>query len=162
MLCLRPKPVTPPPHPPPNPPCRRDGHPYCETHYHELFSPRCAYCNGVVLDRCITALGRTWHPRCFFCAHCGKSFEGGGFMEKDGKPYCEADYFAMFAPKCGKCDQAIMGDCVTAMGKQWHPECFVCTGCNEGFSGGSFFEVCPSLCLCFVLCCAVVWGCDVM
>ena len=28
----------------------RDGQPYCETDYHNLFSPRCAYCNGPILD----------------------------------------------------------------------------------------------------------------
>lgn len=28
----------------------RDGHPYCEQDYHNLFSPRCAYCNGPILD----------------------------------------------------------------------------------------------------------------
>ena len=28
----------------------RDGRPYCEKDYHDLFSPRCAYCSGPVLD----------------------------------------------------------------------------------------------------------------
>lgn len=28
----------------------REGHPYCEPDYHNLFSPRCAYCNGPILD----------------------------------------------------------------------------------------------------------------
>jgi paxillin len=28
----------------------RDGAPYCEPDYHNLFSPRCAYCNGPILD----------------------------------------------------------------------------------------------------------------
>lgn len=28
----------------------RDGFPYCETDYHSLFSPRCNYCNGAILD----------------------------------------------------------------------------------------------------------------
>lgn len=28
----------------------RDGEPYCETDYHHLFSPRCYYCNGPILD----------------------------------------------------------------------------------------------------------------
>lgn len=28
----------------------RDGYPYCEPDYHNLFSPRCAYCNGPILD----------------------------------------------------------------------------------------------------------------
>lgn len=28
----------------------REGRPYCEPDYHNLFSPRCAYCNGPILD----------------------------------------------------------------------------------------------------------------
>lgn len=28
----------------------RDGQPYCEKDYHNLFSPRCHYCNGPILD----------------------------------------------------------------------------------------------------------------
>lgn len=28
----------------------RDGEPYCETDYHELFSPRCNYCSAPILD----------------------------------------------------------------------------------------------------------------
>ena len=28
----------------------RDGLPYCEKDYHSLFSPRCHYCNGPILD----------------------------------------------------------------------------------------------------------------
>lgn len=32
-----------------------------EPDYHNLFSPRCAYCNGAILDKCVTALDKTWH-----------------------------------------------------------------------------------------------------
>ena len=28
----------------------RDGRPFCERDYHEQFAPRCAYCNGPILD----------------------------------------------------------------------------------------------------------------
>lgn len=33
----------------------RDGNPYCEPDYHNLFSPRCAYCNGAILDVSLVA-----------------------------------------------------------------------------------------------------------
>lgn len=41
----------------------RDGLPYCEQDYHNLFSPRCYYCNGPILDV------RACHPlRSFTCS----------------------------------------------------------------------------------------------
>ncbi|XP_008192951.1 paxillin isoform X2 [Tribolium castaneum] len=118
----------------------RDGKPYCEPDYHNLFSPRCAYCNGPILDKCVTALEKTWHMEHFFCAQCGKQFGEEGFHEREGKPYCRDDYFDMFAPKCGACNRAIMENYISALNAQWHPDCFVCRDCRQPFIGGSFFD----------------------
>ncbi|KAJ7994096.1 hypothetical protein DPEC_G00262380 [Dallia pectoralis] len=118
----------------------RDGAPYCEKDYHNLFSPRCHYCNGPILDKVVTALDRTWHPEHFFCAQCGSFFGPEGFHEKDGKAYCRKDYFDMFAPKCGGCARAILENYISALNSLWHPECFVCRECFTPFVNGSFFE----------------------
>ncbi|XP_054568500.1 paxillin isoform X3 [Eptesicus fuscus] len=118
----------------------RDGQPYCEKDYHTLFSPRCHYCNGPILDKVVTALDRTWHPEHFFCAQCGAFFGPEGFHEKDGKAYCRKDYFDMFAPKCGGCARAILENYISALNTLWHPECFVCRECFTPFINGSFFE----------------------
>nr|XP_042124290.1 paxillin isoform X2 [Peromyscus maniculatus bairdii] len=118
----------------------RDGQPYCEKDYHSLFSPRCFYCNGPILDKVVTALDRTWHPEHFFCAQCGAFFGPEGFHEKDGKAYCRKDYFDMFAPKCGGCARAILENYISALNTLWHPECFVCRECFTPFVNGSFFE----------------------
>ncbi|XP_036027985.1 paxillin isoform X3 [Onychomys torridus] len=118
----------------------RDGQPYCEKDYHSLFSPRCYYCNGPILDKVVTALDRTWHPEHFFCAQCGAFFGPEGFHEKDGKAYCRKDYFDMFAPKCGGCARAILENYISALNTLWHPECFVCRECFTPFVHGSFFE----------------------
>ncbi|MGH0175102.1 UNVERIFIED_CONTAM: hypothetical protein FKN15_069493 [Acipenser sinensis] len=95
----------------------RDGQPYCERDYHNLFSPRCYYCNGPILD-----VSLVW------------------FHEKDGKAYCRKDYFDMFAPKCGGCARAILENYISALNSLWHPECFVCRECFTPFVNGSFFE----------------------
>lgn len=153
----------------------REGHPYCEPDYHNLFSPRCAYCNGPILDvrrsfnetlralcfdrygrvtscyfqKCVTALEKTWHTEHFFCAQCGKQFGEEGFHERDGKPYCREDYFDMFAPKCGGCNRAIMENYISALNSQWHPDCFVC---RVGFTHPSIlasnviFSICSDVC----------------
>ncbi|XP_042617546.1 paxillin isoform X5 [Cyprinus carpio] len=118
----------------------REGQPYCERDYHHLFSPRCYYCNGPILDKVVTALDRTWHPEHFFCAQCGAFFGPEGFHEKDGKAYCRKDYFDLFAPKCGGCARAILENYISALSVLWHPECFVCRECFTPFVNGSFFE----------------------
>lgn len=118
----------------------RDGKPFCERDYHEQFAPKCAYCNGPILDSCVTALDQTWHPEHFVCAACGRPFGESGFHERDGKPYCRDDYFALFAPRCGGCGQPIADSYISALSAHWHSECFVCSECHQAFPGGSFFE----------------------
>ncbi|XP_015371716.1 PREDICTED: paxillin isoform X1 [Diuraphis noxia] len=118
----------------------REGRPYCEPDYHNLFSPRCAYCNGPILDKCVTALEKTWHTEHFFCAQCGKQFGEEGFHEREGRPYCKDDYFDMFAPKCGGCNRPIMENYVSALSTQWHSSCFVCRDCRMPFVSGQFFD----------------------
>ncbi|XP_076344455.1 leupaxin-like isoform X2 [Tachypleus tridentatus] len=118
----------------------RDGDPYCEMDYHNIFSPRCAYCNGPILDKCVMALDKTWHPEHFFCTQCGQQFDEDGFHERDGKPYCHEDYYELFAPKCGGCNRPITENYISALNNQWHPGCFVCWDCRQPFNGGSFYD----------------------
>ncbi|ORZ30754.1 hypothetical protein BCR44DRAFT_1443963 [Catenaria anguillulae PL171] len=112
---------------------------YCQTHHSDLVAPRCAYCSTAITDRCVTALGQQWHPDHFFCSQCGKPLTGVGFMEHQGKAYCDEDYFALFAPPCGACGKPVMADCVAALQQSWHPSCFVCAECKGAFAGGTFF-----------------------
>jgi uncharacterized CHY-type Zn-finger protein len=41
---------------------------------------------------------------------------------------------------CGGCSKSITAECTTALGKQWHPSCFVCAVCKAPLGGGSFFH----------------------
>ncbi|KAI9101015.1 hypothetical protein DFS34DRAFT_451587 [Phlyctochytrium arcticum] len=116
------------------------GDAYCEACWQSQL-PKCAYCSGPILERCVTALGQHWHPDHFFCAQCGKLFPpGAGFLEKDGMAYCEEDYFNLFAMRCGGCSKGIVGEFVSACGKEWHVGCFVCADCKEPFPTGTFYE----------------------
>ncbi|XP_008109014.2 leupaxin [Anolis carolinensis] len=119
----------------------REGKAYCQEDYHQLFSPRCAYCSAPIQEKVLTAMDRTWHPEHFFCAHCGKVFGNAGFHEKDGKPYCQKDFLALFSPKCRGCDRPVMDQYLSALNAVWHPECFVCGDCFCSFENGSFFEL---------------------
>ncbi|XP_036621425.1 leupaxin isoform X2 [Trichosurus vulpecula] len=119
----------------------RSGFAYCSKDYHQLFSPRCAYCAAPILDKVLTAMDQTWHPEHFFCFHCGEVFSEEGFHEKDKKPYCRKDFLAMFAPRCGGCNRPVLENYLSAMDAVWHPECFVCGDCFQPFSTASFFEL---------------------
>ncbi|KND01734.1 uncharacterized protein SPPG_03527 [Spizellomyces punctatus DAOM BR117] len=116
------------------------GEAYCDSCW-QMNLPKCAYCSGRIMERCITALGQHWHPHHFFCAQCGKLFPpGAGFLEKDGMAYCEEDYFNLFAMRCGGCGKGIIGEFVSACGKEWHMGCFVCADCKQPFPTGTFYE----------------------
>ena len=120
----------------------RDNLPYCERDYQNLFSPKCAACNEPILDKVTIALEQTFHPEHFVCAHCGCQFDADdGFHEKDGRPYCKNDFFELFANKCAACNLPITANYITALGVQWHPDCFVCSDCHCPFADGKFFDI---------------------
>jgi paxillin len=37
--------------------------------------------------------GKKWHPDHFVCCTCNGPFPNGQFFERDGKPYCERDFY---------------------------------------------------------------------
>ncbi|XP_027202989.2 uncharacterized protein LOC113796898 isoform X2 [Dermatophagoides pteronyssinus] len=111
-----------------------DGKPYCKFHFGELFLPKCFACKKPITDKVVSALGKTWHPECFACVQCGVPLDLNAFREKDGLPYCEADYHALFSPKCAACEAPIVEKCLTALNKTWHPEHFTCAHCNKAMS----------------------------
>lgn len=55
------------------------------------------------------ALGKSWHPEEFNCAHCKTSMAYIGFVEEKGALYCEVCYEKFFAPECSKCQRKILG-----------------------------------------------------
>uniref|UniRef100_A0A8C4VH94 Transforming growth factor beta 1 induced transcript 1 n=1 Tax=Gopherus evgoodei TaxID=1825980 RepID=A0A8C4VH94_9SAUR len=118
----------------------KDGAPYCERDYFQLFSPRCGLCNEPILDKMVTALDKNWHPEHFCCVKCGRPFGEEGFHEKDGQQYCRQDFYELFSTRCQGCGQAILENYISALSALWHPECFVCRECYAPFLQGSFFE----------------------
>ncbi|KPP72548.1 hypothetical protein Z043_108440 [Scleropages formosus] len=119
----------------------KEGKPYCEKDYQNLFAPRCAYCKGPILQNILTAMDRSWHPEHFFCVECGELFGPEGFMERDGKPYCSKDFYQLFAPKCSGCGQPVRENYLSAANGTWHPQCFVCADCFTPFTDGCFMEL---------------------
>lgn len=119
----------------------RGGKAYCENDYHDLFSPRCAYCNGPIKEKCVNAMGKTFHAEHFVCVECGHGFGPEGYHEKDGQPYCRNDFFRLFAPKCQACTKPVHSKFLTAMNAVWHADCFACQDCHKLFNNGIYFEL---------------------
>ena len=103
---------------------------YCKEDYVKLLKGVCNACRKPIVGRSITAMGRVWHPEHFVCAHCHRPFMSSTFREHEGKPYCEMHYKQLFADVCAKCNQPIVDQIIRCFGKAWHPEHFVCTGCE--------------------------------
>ncbi|XP_054738950.1 PDZ and LIM domain protein Zasp isoform X1 [Anastrepha obliqua] len=104
--------------------------------------PICCQCNTeITKGPFITALGRIWCPEHFICvnANCRRALQDIGFVEEKGDLYCEYCFEKYLAPTCSKCGGKIKGDCLNAIGKQFHPECFTCGHCGKLFGNTPFF-----------------------
>ncbi|KAK8376979.1 hypothetical protein O3P69_013576 [Scylla paramamosain] len=103
--------------------------------------PMCADCGRQIRGPFVSALGKTWCPDHFVCStgSCRKALIDMGFVEEQGALHCEDCYEKYLAPICGKCDKRVKGDCLNAVGKQFHPECFCCAYCGKIFGSGAFY-----------------------
>ncbi|XP_065341796.1 PDZ and LIM domain protein Zasp isoform X10 [Cloeon dipterum] len=103
--------------------------------------PLCGLCNGQIRGPFITALGKTWCPDHFMCVNsqCQRPLQDCGFVEEKGDLYCEFCFEQFLAPACDKCRKKIKGDCLNAIGKHFHPECFNCAYCGKLFGNSPFF-----------------------
>eukprot|EP00127_Corallochytrium_limacisporum_P004232 Clim_evm177s157 gene=Clim_evmTU177s157 len=117
-----------------------EGKPYCQEDYNQIFAPKCSGCDKAIMKGCVQALGLQWHPECFVCADCREPFGDGRFFDHEGKPYCEYHWYAKTGTLCTNCDKPVTGKCMTAFGKKYHPEHFVCTYCQSPLEKGTFME----------------------
>ncbi|CAL1269541.1 unnamed protein product [Larinioides sclopetarius] len=103
--------------------------------------PICQMCGTPIRGPFVVALGKSWCPEHFVCANnrCQTSLVNIGFVEDRGQLYCENCYEVHLAPTCSKCMKRIKGDCLNALDKQWHPNCFICCYCSKPFGNSSFY-----------------------
>ncbi|KAH8285412.1 hypothetical protein KR054_008844 [Drosophila jambulina] len=104
--------------------------------------PVCCQCNKEITSGpFITALGKIWCPDHFICVNgnCRRPLQDIGFVEEKGDLYCEYCFEKYLAPTCSKCAGKIKGDCLNAIGKHFHPECFTCGQCGKIFGNTPFF-----------------------
>ncbi len=100
---------------------------YCHLDYHELYSPRCRSCKTPIENEVVLACGGSWHVGHFFCAECGDPFDAKTpFVEKNGYAWCVGCHAGKFSGKCKGCRKAVVEGGVSALGAEWHAECFCC------------------------------------
>nr|DBA15368.1 TPA: hypothetical protein GDO54_004593 [Pyxicephalus adspersus] len=103
-------------------------------------TPLCGSCNSIIRGPFLVAMGRSWHPEEFNCAHCKTSLADVSFVEEQRGVYCERCYEQYFAPTCARCNTKIMGEVMHALRQTWHTTCFVCAACRKPF-GNSLFHM---------------------
>ncbi|KAM8829035.1 PDZ and LIM domain protein 5b isoform 2-T2 [Spinachia spinachia] len=101
-------------------------------------TPMCNKCNSVIRGPFLVAMGMSWHPEEFNCAHCHSSLAEHGFVEERGQVYCERCYEQFFAPTCARCHQKVLGEVMNALKQTWHVSCFVCVACKQPIRGNTF------------------------
>ncbi|XP_029940792.1 PDZ and LIM domain protein 5b isoform X3 [Salarias fasciatus] len=101
-------------------------------------TPMCNKCNNVIRGPFLVAMGKSWHPEEFTCDHCHSSLAENGFVEEQGRVFCERCYEQFFAPTCARCNQKILGEVMNALKQTWHVTCFVCVACQNPITGNRF------------------------
>ncbi|KAL1262580.1 hypothetical protein QQF64_005319, partial [Cirrhinus molitorella] len=79
---------------------------------------------------------------------CGCDLAQGGFFMKNGEYLCTLDYQRIHGTRCNICGEFVEGEVVTALGKTYHPACFVCTICRRPFPAGDRVTFNGKDCLC--------------
>ncbi|XP_061074688.1 filamin-binding LIM protein 1 [Conger conger] len=107
----------------------------------------CGFCRKAVAltDSAIEALNRTYHASCFQCRQCQTALAGKMYYNKAGIPLCEDCYLASLE-QCWACGEPIKDHVIRALGRAYHPPCFICTTCSrpigeERFAQGDVGEV---------------------
>ncbi|XP_039509860.1 actin-binding LIM protein 1a isoform X6 [Pimephales promelas] len=118
--------------------------------HHQKDKPliRCAKCGEVCKGEVLRVQAKHFHIKCFTCKVCGCDLAQGGFFMKNGEYMCTLDYQRIHGTRCNICGEFVEGEVVTALGKTYHPACFVCTICKRPFPAGDRVTFNGKDCLC--------------
>ncbi|XP_041483311.1 LIM and senescent cell antigen-like-containing domain protein 1 [Lytechinus variegatus] len=100
----------------------------------------CYRCHGVIEeDMLIKYKKEPHHAYHFNCTRCSEELNGTA-RELRGELYCLPCHDKMGIPICQACHRPIDERIVTALGKHWHVEHFVCARCEKPFLGHKHYE----------------------
>nr|XP_039324224.1 actin-binding LIM protein 2 isoform X16 [Saimiri boliviensis boliviensis] len=108
----------------------------------------CNTCGNVCKGEVLRVQNKYFHIKCFVCKACGCDLAEGGFFVRQGEYICTRDYQRLYGTRCFSCDQFIEGEVVSALGKTYHPDCFVCAVCRLPFPPGDRVTFNGKECMC--------------
>lgn len=114
----------------------------------QLFAKKCHHCSTPIVGSefvtvsdpdLLPPTNRTYHALHFFCSSCGDPFVDPSSLSKGragtiamvfvvhkGWPYCPPCDTRLWKERCRGCGEGLGGDFLTALGGNWHEECFGC------------------------------------
>lgn len=93
--------------------------------------PVCFSCHREIHGPFVDTGSLCFCPQHFKCEQCEMPLAEQQYSESNGKFYCARDFVQLVAPRCAKCYQPVVGLTIKALGKPWHPQCFVCSHCHK-------------------------------
>ncbi|XP_029627661.1 actin-binding LIM protein 3 isoform X6 [Salmo trutta] len=109
---------------------------------------RCQHCREVCKGEVVRVQDTHFHVKCFTCTVCGCGLARSGFYQKSGEYICTSDYQRLYGTRCDRCDGFITGEVVSALGRTYHPTCFVCSVCRKPFPIGDRVTFSGKDCVC--------------
>ncbi|XP_060795171.1 actin-binding LIM protein 2 [Neoarius graeffei] len=108
----------------------------------------CQNCGQACKGEVLRVQNKHFHIKCFICKVCGCDLAQGGFFVRQGEYICTLDYQRLYGTRCFSCEQFIEGEVVSALGKTYHPRCFVCAICKQPFPAGDRVTFNGKECIC--------------
>ncbi|XP_036428231.1 actin-binding LIM protein 2 isoform X11 [Colossoma macropomum] len=108
----------------------------------------CQNCGKACKGEVLRVQNKHFHIKCFVCKVCGCDLAQGGFFVRQGEYICTLDYQRLYGTRCFSCEQFIEGEVVSALGKTYHPRCFVCAMCKQPFPAGDRVTFNGKECIC--------------
>ncbi|XP_038556009.1 actin-binding LIM protein 3 isoform X6 [Micropterus salmoides] len=109
---------------------------------------RCQRCREACKGEVVRVQDTHFHVKCFTCTVCNCDLARSGFFQKKGEYICTADYQRLYGTRCDRCDSFITGEVVSALGRTYHPKCFVCSLCSKPFPIGDRVTFSGKDCVC--------------
>ncbi|XP_073723008.1 actin-binding LIM protein 2 isoform X4 [Misgurnus anguillicaudatus] len=108
----------------------------------------CQNCGKSCKGEVLRVQNKHFHIKCFVCKVCGCDLAQGGFFVRQGEYICTQDYQRLYGTRCFSCEEFIEGEVVSALGKTYHPRCFVCASCKQPFPAGGRVTFNGKECIC--------------